>query len=159
VRAFPSLLSALAAVAVVALAAALAGCGSGDADVRNAYVGSASHAVAGFQNAFGSLQSDVRATSTPAQDRRTLDRFGAAADRLAAALGDIRPPGVVRSLHARLIAEVRSYRTLIDRARRGFAAPDPRAVITARTTFSAAVERVNAQITRTIDAINRSLRG
>jgi hypothetical protein len=159
VRAFPSLLSALAAVVVVALGAALAGCGPGDADVRNAYVGSASRAVAGFEDAFGNLQSDVRATSTPAQDRRTLDRFETATDRLVTALGEIKAPGAVRSLHSRLIAEVRSYRTLIDRARPGFAAKDPRKVITARTTFSAGVERVNAQITRTIDAINRALRG
>jgi hypothetical protein len=159
VRAFPSLLHGLAAVVVVVLGVALAGCGSGDADVRNAYVGSASRVVAEFGDSFGSLQSDVRATSTPAQDRRTLDRFGTAVDRLAAALAAVEPPGVVRSLHARLIAEVRSYRTLIDRARPGFASADPRRVIAARTTFSTAVERVNAQITRTIDAINRALRG
>jgi hypothetical protein len=158
-RAFPSLLPALAAVLVVALGVALAGCGSGDSDVRNAYVGSASRAVAEFGDSFGSLQSEVRATSTPAQDRRTLDRFGTAVDRLAVALREIHPPKVVRRLHAGLIADVRAYRTLIDRARPGFASSDPRKVITARTTFSTAVERVNAQITRTIDAINRALRG
>lgn len=158
-RAFPSLLPTLAAVVVVVLGVALTGCGSGDTDVRNAYIASASRAVADFEGAFGSLQSDVRATSTPAQDRRTLDRFGTAADRLAAALRDIDPPGVARSLHVRLIAEVRSYRTLIDRARPGFASGDPRRVIAARTALSSAVTRVNAQITRTIDAINRALRG
>ena len=158
-RAFPSLLPALAAVVVVVLGIALAGCGSGDADVRNAYVGSASRAVGEFESSFGSLQSAVRATSTPAQDRRTLDRFGTAVDQLVAGLGEIHPPGVVRSQHGRLIAEVRSYRTLIDRARPGFASADPRKVLAARTTFSTAVERVNAQITRTIDAINRALRG
>jgi hypothetical protein len=157
VRALTSLLPALAAVAVVALGLALTGCGSGDAEARSAYVAAAGRAVAGFQESFGSLESDVRATSTPAQDRRTLDRFGSAADELATSLGAIRPPAGVRRLHARLVAEVRSFRTLIDRARPGFASRDPRKVITARTAFSAGVERVNGQITRTIDAINRAL--
>jgi hypothetical protein len=159
VRASNPLLPALAAVAVVAVGLAVAGCGSSDAEARNAYVAATGRAVAGSQDAFDSLQSGVRATSTPAQDRRTLDRFATAAGRLAASLQAIEPPGAVRSLHARLVAEVRSYRTLVARARPGFASPDPRKVVAARTTFSTGVQRVNAQITRTIGAINRALQG
>jgi hypothetical protein len=159
VRALPLLQPALAAVAVVVLGLAVAGCGSGDASARNAYAAAANRAKGGFEDAVARLQTRVRATSTRAQDRATLDRFDAAAARLATALEAIRPPSAVRGLHARFVAEVRSYRGIVARARRGFASSDPRTVIAARTAFAAAVDRVNARLTGTIAAINRALQG
>jgi hypothetical protein len=139
----------------VALAAA--GCGGDDTKEANAYVAATDQAVTTFEGTFKSLQSDFTATSTPEQDVKTLDRFGAAVQTTVQSLRAIRPPTEVSALHQRLVAAVESYQAVIEKARTGFTAVNTRTVIAARTRFSEALTEVTTKISAQIEAINRKL--
>jgi hypothetical protein len=141
--------------AVVALA--LAGCG-GDTKASNAYVDAVNKAQNTFATSFDKLSNRITATSTPAQDQRTLDGFRQAVDRAVGDLRAIQVPDRVRPLHRRLVTEISAYGTEIDRAKAAFQSSDPQAIVKAQTRLVTAVTRVSARINQTIDQINRRLR-
>jgi hypothetical protein len=141
---------------LAALALVAAGCG-GDTDKKNDYVNAVNAAQTKFQTTFDRLQADITATSTPRQDRATLDRFRKAVDTVVAELRAIKPPGSVKTLHSQLISQVSGYGAEIDRAKTAFASRDPQKVIAANTKFASAVTKVSQKITATIDAINKRL--
>ena len=134
------------------------GCGGSDTKAANAYVAATNQAVTSFENTFTSLQSDFTATSTPQQDVQTLNRFDAAVQSTVRLLQAIRPPASVSALHRRLVAAVEGYQPVIQQAKTGFTAVDTKAVIAARTRFSASLANVTTKITAQIEAINRKLR-
>jgi hypothetical protein len=148
----------LAAVLVAVLPLGLVACG-GDHKQDNAYVDAVNRAQDDFKATFDRLSSRITATSTPAQDRRTLRAFRTAVDRAVVRLRAIDVPARVEGLHARLVGEIASYGRQIDRAQAAFRSRDAQAVLSAQTDLVSAVTRVSAQVNRTIDAINRKLRG
>jgi hypothetical protein len=155
-RSLPALAAALAVAAL-----ATTGCGAaeshGGADAR--YVAAVNAAQDRFVRSLNRLSSTITATSTPQQDRRTLRRFEQAVDGAVAQLRHVRPPDRVRDLHARLVAEVSSYRAPIVDARRAFASGSPRRIVAAQGRFVGAVSRTGERVNGTIAAINRRLRG
>lgn len=146
--------------AVVLAAVALAGCGDGASRAdAGPYVRAVNAAQGGFARTLNRLSSSITATSTPRQDRRTLRSFAGAVDGAVADLRRVEPPGRVQALHGRLVAEVASYRPPIAAARSALATQDPRRIVAAQGRFVDAVTRTGARVNRTIDAINRRLRG
>ena len=158
VNGYPRPVRRLALVlAAVALAVVAAGCGS-DKKAANDYVDAVNRAQNDFAATFDRLSSKVTPTSTPSQDQKTLDGFKRAVDKVVRDLRAVEPPSKVEALHRELVAEISTYGTEIDKAKRTFAEGDAKAILKARTDFGTAVTRVNRQIQRTIDAINKKLR-
>lgn len=142
----------------LALVAPLAGCGGDDVATNNAYVAKVNAAQDRFLHSAEQVQAAIStATSTPAQDRRALDRFAGAVRRAVADLRAIEPPAAVRALHARLIAALSSYAPVIAARRAVAGSSDPRRLITARTRFSTDSDAVNARIQQAIERINAKL--
>src|SRR3954471_24721155 len=150
-----------AVLLALVLALAAAGCGgggsassAGDADVKEVNA-----AQAGLAKRFDSLQGAAAATSTPAQDRRTLrayeDAVTAAVTRLRAA----DPPSDVKPLHQEFVGEIAAYGTEVRHAREALGAGTPERALAAQRRLVTRVGRITAQINDTIDAINRRLRG
>jgi hypothetical protein len=148
-RLIPALLIVAAVVA--------SGCGS-DTKASNDYVDSVNKAQNQFAATFDKLSSQITSTSTASQDRKTLDGFKAAVDKVVAELNSVTPPDKVKGLHARLISEISAYGTEIDKAEQAFATNNPQAIIKAQTQLVSAVTRVSTQINGTIEAINKKLR-
>jgi hypothetical protein len=144
-------------VALVVAAIVVSGCGS-DVKERNDYVDAVNKAQNGFAASFDRLSKRITSTSTPAQDRRTLDGFKQAVDRAVTQLRAIPVPDSVKGLHAQLVNEIAAYGREIDKAKRAFASSSPQEVIKAQTQLVTAVTRVSTQINHTIDQINKKLR-
>jgi hypothetical protein len=144
-------------IVLAAAAVAVSGCGS-DVKARNDYVDAVNKAQDGFAASFDRLSSQITATSTPAQDQRTLEGFRQAVDRAVTRLRAIQVPDRVKGLHAQLIGEIAAYGREIDRAKRAFRSSSPQEVVRAQTQLVNAVTRVSAQINHTIDQINKRLR-
>jgi hypothetical protein len=150
-----------AALLALVLALAVAGCGGGGSGsgAADAYVHEVNAAQAGLAKRFDSLQGAATATSTPAQDRRTLrayeDAVSAAVTRLRAA----EPPADVRSLHQEFVGEIAAYGTEVRHAREALGAGTPQRALAAQRRLVTRVGRITSQINDTIDAINRRLRG
>jgi hypothetical protein len=147
----------LTPLALVVVALLAAGCGS-DTKAANDYVDSVNKAQNQFAATFDRLSSRITSTSTAEQDRRTLEGFKAAVDKVVADLRSVKVPGKVKDLHGRLVAEIADYGKEIDKAKAAFAGNDPQAIVKAQTELVSAVTRVSAQINQTIDAINKKLR-
>jgi hypothetical protein len=143
----------------VVVGPAVAACG-GDDVVRtdNRYVREVNRAQTEFADRFRRLSTRITPTSTPRQDRRTLNRFQAAVEAVVRRLRAVRPPARVRALHRRLIAQIGGYGDQIVAARRAFASRDPRRVLAAQGRLIAAVKATGARINRTVDQINARLR-
>jgi hypothetical protein len=146
-------------VPVVALAVALvaAGCGN-DNRSSNDYVDAVNKAQNEFAATFDKLSGQITANSTPSQDRKTLDGFKDAVDKVVVQLRAIDVPSKVRVQHQQLIDEISSYGDEIDKARRGFQSESPQAIVRAQSRLVSAVTRVSGQINKTIDEINKRLR-
>jgi hypothetical protein len=142
---------ALAAVAVPVAA----GCSSDDE--ANAYVSRVNRAQDDFATTFRRLSSQITATSTPADDRRTLGRFSAAVDRAVVRLRAVEPPAEVAGLHRQLIGAIDGYGREIERARAAFRSTSTRRIIAAQTELVSAITAVSARINRTIEQINATL--
>jgi outer membrane murein-binding lipoprotein Lpp len=145
-------------LAAIALGLLATGCG-GDTKEKNSYVNAVNRAQTEFQTRFDRLEADMTATSTPKQERVTLERLGKAVDAVVAKLRAIQPPAKVRALHAQLIARVSEYRKVINRAKAAYASSDPQKLIAAKTRFDTALNQVGRNISATIDTINTQLRG
>jgi hypothetical protein len=144
-------------LATLALGVTVAGCGS-DTKAANDYVDSVNRAQNDFASTFDRLSSRITSTSTAQQDQRTLDGFKSAVDKVVRDLRAVEPPSKVKGLHGELVGELSTYGSQIDRTKRAFANGSPKAIIRARTDLVTAVTRLNGQINRTIDAINKKLR-
>jgi hypothetical protein len=144
-------------LAALAVGVFVAGCGS-DTKSANDYVDAVNRAQNDFASTFDRLRTKVTPTSTPEQDQKTLDGFKRAVDKVVRDLRAVKAPDKVDRLHRELVAEISTYGTEIDKAKRMFAEGAAKAVLKARTDFGTAVTRVNRQIQRTIDAINKKLR-
>ena len=142
---------------VVALALVAAGCGS-DTKAANDYVDAVNRAQNQFASKFDQLSGQITSTSTPAQDRQTLDGFRQAIDKVVIDFRAVKAPDKVKALHGRLIAEISAYGKEIDKAKVAFADNDPQAIVKAQTDLVSAVTKVQAQINATITDINKKLR-
>jgi hypothetical protein len=147
------LIPVLVIVAVVA-----SGCGGNDTKATNSYVDSVNKAQNDFAATFDKLSSQITSTSTAQQDRKTLDGFKQAVDKVVVDLKSVTPPDKVKDLHGQLVSEISSYGTEIGKAKKAFATNDPQAIIKAQTELVSAVTQVSTKINATIDAINKKLR-
>jgi hypothetical protein len=143
---------------VVALAFAGSGCGSSDTKAANDYVDQVNKAQNDFAHTFDELSNQITSTSSASQDRKTLEGFKRAVDKVVADLQAIDVPSEVKPLHEQLVGEISTYGKEIDEAKAAFAGDDPKAIIKAQTDLVSAVTRVSTQINQTIDAINKKLR-
>jgi uncharacterized protein DUF6376 len=144
---------------VVALALALvaSGCGA-DTKEANDYVDSVNKAQNDFATKFDELSGQITSTSTAAQDRRTLDGFKQAIDKVVADFRAVKAPDKVKGLHDQLISEISAYGREIDKAKGAFSDDDPQAIVKAQADLVSAVTKVQAQINKTIADINKKLR-
>ena len=142
---------------VVALALFASGCGT-DTKAANDYVDAVNRAQNQFATRFDQLSAQITSTSTAAQDRRTLDGFRQAIDKVVADFRAVKAPDKVKPLHDKLIAEVSAYGAQIDKAKGAFSDDDPQAIVKAQADLVSAVTRVQAQINQTIADINMKLR-
>jgi conjugal transfer/entry exclusion protein len=144
-------------VIVVALVLSASGCGS-DPKAANEYVDAVNKAQNDFAATFDRLSSQITSTSTATQDRKTLDGFKKAVDKVVADFRAVKAPDKVKTLHSRLIAEVSAYGKEIDKAKAAFSDDDPKAIVKAQADLVSAVTRVQSQINATITEINSALR-
>ena len=142
---------------VVALALAASGCGA-DTKAANDYVDAVNKAQNGFAAKFDELSGRITSTSTAKEDRKTLDGFKQAIDKVVRDFRAVKAPDKVKPLHAKLIAEISAYGSEIDKAKAAFADEDPKAIVKAQADLVSAVTRVQAQINATIADINKKLR-
>jgi hypothetical protein len=142
---------------VVAVAFLAAGCGS-DTKAANDYVDAVNRAQNEFATKFDQLSGQITSTSTAAQDRKTLDGFKQAIDKVVADFKAVKAPDKVKPLHDKLIAEVSAYGAEIDKAKGAFSDDDPQAIVKAQTDLVNGVTKVQAQINQTIADINKKLR-
>jgi len=141
------------------IGAVLAGCGGDNGtDAENAYVGAVNAAQDRFVRGEAAVQQSITtATSTPRQDRATLDRFAAVVARALTELKAIAPPASVRALHGKLVAALAGYQRVIAEHRAATRSGDPRVLIAARTRFSTDAEAVNTRVQQVITQINAKL--
>jgi hypothetical protein len=142
---------------VAALALVAAGCGT-DTKEANDYVDAVNKAQNAFATKFDELSGQITSTSTAAQDRKTLDGFRQAIDKVVADFRAVKAPDKVKDLHGKLIAEVSAYGREIDKAKGAFSDDDPQAIVKAQADLVSAVTRVQSQINQTIADINKKLR-
>jgi hypothetical protein len=147
----------LSPVLVVVVALLALGCGT-DTKAANDYVDAVNRAQNEFATKFDQLSGQITSTSTAAQDRKTLDGFKQAIDKVVADFRAVKAPDKVKPLHDKLIAEVSAYGAEIDKAKGAFADDDPQAIVKAQTDLVNGVTKVQAQINQTIADINKKLR-
>lgn len=147
---------ALAAVAL--LAAALMGCGRGDEGAQ-AYVQGLNSAQERFATSVGRLSGAITPTSSERSDRRTLDRYRRAVDRVVGDLRAIEPPADVRGLHARLVGTLAGYGRTVHVARDALDERDPGRLRAAQRELERRTTVASTRIQGTIGAINRELDG
>ena len=142
---------------VAALALVAPGCGT-DTKAANDYVDAVNKAQNDFASKFDELSGQITSTSTAADDRKTLDGFKGAIDKVVNDFRAVKAPDKVKPLHDKLIAEISDYGKEIDKAKAAFSDNDPKAIVKAQADLVSAVTRVQAQINKTIADINAKLR-
>jgi hypothetical protein len=145
-------------VLAATLVLAAVGCGS-DSEERNDYARAVNRAQADFASSFRELSRRITATSTPRQGRRTLQSFEEAVAEVVRDLKAIRAPDDVRPLHRRLTREIAAYGREIRRTEAAYETDAPQQILEAQTDLAGATTRISGRVNRTIDAINRALRG
>jgi hypothetical protein len=156
VPAMPKLIR-VALVAALALSLVATGCGT-DNKQKNAYVDAVNKAQTDFSTTFDKLSSRITSTSTPHQDRQTLQGFEDAIGSVVRNLRAVKAPASVKPLHQRLITEIAGYGAEIATAKKAFASRSASKIVKAQTDLVSAVTAVSAQINKTIDQINTKLR-
>ena len=145
-------------LALALVAGALAGCGGGGGvKEANTYVDEVNRAQNRFASTIDSLGTRITSRSTPADDRATLGRFEAAADRALADLRAARPPDQVRSQHAQLIAALEGYGTEVKHASEDISSGSASRLLGAQEELAKANADVAQKINATIAAINQKL--
>jgi hypothetical protein len=145
-------------VLAATLVLAAVGCGS-DSEERNDYARAVNRAQTDFASSFRELSRRITATSTPRQGRRTLQSFEEAVAEVVRDLKAIRAPDDVRPLHRRLTREIAAYGREIRRTEAAYETDAPQQILEAQTDLAGATTRISGRVNRTIDAINRALRG
>jgi hypothetical protein len=141
---------------VVIAAAVLAGCGGGD-DARKDYVGALNKAQNGLAQRFTQLQSRITATSSAAEDRKTLQAYEGAVGTTVRDLRAIHPPQGFDQLHQRFVGEVADYGDALRQARSELRGDDPQEILAAQGRLRTAVQKTGAMLNATIKAINDKL--
>lgn len=142
---------------LLTMAAVLAGCGGGDTDEKNAYVDQVNAAQQSFATTFEQLSSRITSSSTPTEDRRTLRGFQAAVDKTTRQLEGVTPPDSVKQLHQQLIDEIGSYGDAITAFRSALGGGIVQ-ISKAQAALATKTSQTSADINRTIDRINQTLR-
>jgi uncharacterized lipoprotein len=148
---------AAALIAPTLAAAAVAGCGVDS--TNDEYVQQLNQAQTGLAKRFTQLQARITATSTAAQDRRTLQQYEAAVATTVTDLRKIDPPQGFDRLHREFVGEVSEYGAALRGARAQLDGDDPRAILAAQGRLRTAVAATGRKIDATISAINRKLKG
>ncbi len=140
-------LARIAFLATLLIAAtALAGCG-GDNTENNAYIRELTAAQTQYQTKAKRIEADATPTSTPRQDRRTLDRFSAAISETITALRAIDPPSEVTAEHKAFVDVFVTWHDDVERFTKAIAKPS-----------RDGVERAQRQIAVANQTFNQSLR-
>lgn len=146
----------LSALLVLTLLATVAGCGS-DAKRNNGYVRQLNAAQTSFATAATRISRAVTTGSSVRQDRRTLERYQVAIQRVIATLRGIDVPGDVQADHARLVAAMTDFRTDIRSASAALGEPTRSRLDEAQATLTRALPRLNSRIRAAATAINTKL--
>ena len=155
------LLRLLAVIALLAGAGALAACGGGGDDEReakNAYVAEVNTAQTEFASRITTVSQQITDKSSPAQDRRTLQRFETAIDAVVKQLREIEVPDDVETEHKQLVDAMTDFGGEIAKATDALRDPDTRSIAEAQRAVTLATQTVNGQIDAAIAAINSKLR-
>lgn len=126
-------------------AAALAACA--DNTEGNAYVRQLTAAQMRYQKTAERIETRATATSSPREDRVTLDRFSTAITDTIKALRAIRPPPKVTEEHGRYVAVFVRWHNSVERLVRAI-----------RNPTQAGIERAQRRIAVANAAFNRDLR-
>lgn len=141
-------------------AIALSACGD-EADSReakNAYVGEVNSAQTAFASQVTTVSQQITDKSSPAQDRRTLERFEKAIADVVTQLREIKVPDGVRAEHKQLVAAMTDFGKEIKKATLALRDPDRRSIAEAQRAITTATQTVNGQIDAAIAAINSKLK-
>ncbi len=140
-------LARIAFLATLLIAAtALAGCG-GDTKEKNAYIRELAAAQTQYQTKAKRIEADATPTSTPRQDRVTLDRFSAAIAETITALRAIQPPSEVTAEHKAFVDVFVNWHDDVERFTKAISKPTRKGV-----------ERAQRQIAVANQTFNQSLR-
>ncbi len=142
----------------VIVAAALAGCGGGDG-ADGDYATALNRAQDTLLKRVTQLNERITATSTPAQDRATLQVYATAVDTAVRDLRAIDPPDDLSRLHQQFVGQVAEYGTVVRQARDRLSSGSVKSGLAVRSTLPAALQRIAQQLNATIEAINVKLRG
>ena len=145
-----------AALALLLLAALLAGCGGDDVQESNAYVDSVNIAQSRFSSSFERLAREITASSTPAEDRKTLRGINATLATTVADLRKIKPPEKVRAQHDQLVEALAQYGEAIGAAGSKLGGSAEQATA-AQARLAADTARTSTRVTAAITAINQKL--
>ena len=154
------LLRLLALVALIAGAGALGACGGGDdnREAKNAYVAEVNAAQEEFASRITAVSQQITDKSSPAQDRRTLQRFETAIDAVVERLRGIEVPDDVQTEHEQLVEAMTDFGGEIGKATAALRDPDTRSIAEAQRAVTLATQTVNGQIDAALAAINSKLR-
>ncbi|MFP5361191.1 MAG: hypothetical protein ACLGI5_00500 [Thermoleophilia bacterium] len=153
---------ALRTVSLVALmlgALALGACGdeATSREEKNAYVSEVNAAQAAFANTVTTVSGEITSKSSPAQDRRTLERFETAIADVVKQLRAIEVPQDVEAEHQQLISAMTDFGAEISKATKALRDPDTRSIAEAQRAITTATQTVNGRIDAAIAAINSKL--
>ncbi len=146
-------------VVLLAACAALTACEGTSADAKNAYVREINAAQDRFATSVTQATRLITPESSPAQDRRTFDRFQAAIVDVIGTLRAIEPPDDVEREHAQLIAALTGFADDIADARKSIRAHTTTAIAEGQRKLGAATITVNEKLRRVTEAINEKLSG
>lgn len=148
-------------VALVLGAIALSACGDDGSsrEAKNAYVNEVNAAQTGFASTVTSVSQQITSKSSPAQDRRALERFETAIADVVEQLREIDVPKDVEAEHEQLVAAMTDFGSEIKKATAALRNPDSRSIAQAQRAITTATQTVNGQIDAAIAAINSKLRG
>jgi hypothetical protein len=135
------------------VAAALAACG-GDNDRTNRYIRELTAAQTTYQTSAKRIEAGATATSTPLEDRRTLDRFAAAIADTVAALRRIDVPPEVVAEHRRFVGVFVTWHADIARFVAAIRNPTRRGIERAQRRIAVANAAFNTRLRQAATAID-----
>ena len=144
-------------LAVLSLGGA-AGCGS-DRKAADDYVRAINRVQADFAKSVDKVRRAPAGRDPAVAAKRTFRALGAAIDRVIADLRAVKPPANVRSLHGRLVAEMGDFDAQVRAAGNSLSSRSRRKMLAAQSKFATQSSALGSRIAKTIDAINRKLRG